>query len=359
MAKSMHSGGVAPKDPAEPNSQNSNAAENSAFQPSSAKSHDQKTSAKHKGTKPGGPKTPAGKKKSAANSLRDGIFSDEVIIEGLGEKFAAYDEMKQYCWNFFQPLDAMEELQFCDFVNNLWRRNRVRRAERRYLQNRVVEVHWEQERQRAAEVDKLKVRFTSLFRDHVIYRHRDLPPELEEVRGQLMNSSLGTTFLLELFGQIDAELEDSGYLAGKFQALFDFCIDSAGRSNVEMLRILHLDAQSGGDDSKYHKIKELTPTGKEAGVKKGGEIRGNMEKVIVASAIHGLTEHQQKLKQIEMSRASSEVCMAVVGQGSSDRFARAETQHERRMYKALSAWMLLRAESAALSLPPAMDDESA
>jgi hypothetical protein len=318
MAKSMHSGGVAPKDPAEPNSQNSNAAENSAFQPSSAKSHDQKTSAKHKGTKPGGPKTPAGKKKSAANSLRDGIFSDEVIIEGLGETNVEYGEMKQYCWDFFQPLNAMEELQFCDFVNNLWRRNRVRRAERRYLQNRVMEVHWEHERQRAAEVDKLKVRFTSMFRDHVIYQHTDLPSQLEEVRGQLMNSSLGTKFLLDLFGHIGAELETSGYLAGKFNALFDFCIGSAGRSNVEILRLLHLDAQSGGDDRKHHKIKELTPeekeaaikigddrkyhkiseltpAEKEAAVKEGRELRGKMEEIIVASQIHDLTEHQQKI----------------------------------------------------------------
>jgi len=355
----MPSGGSAAKNPGVPNSQTTKAGENPAFQPSSGKPHKNESSSKQKGTKSGGPKTPAGKKKSAANSLRDGIFSDEVVIEGLGETEAGYEQMKQYCWDFFQPSNAMEQLQFSDFVNNVWRRRRVRHAERLYLQNRVVEVHWEHERRRSAEVDNLKAHFTSLFRNYVTYRETQLPRELEEVRGKLLNSSSGTDFLLDLFREIMAELEASGHLSGNFATLYDFCIGDAARSKFEILRILPNNrggAQSHGDNTAYPKIKELTQTEREAAIEEGRAIRGELEKAIVASEIRELMERRQKLRQVEISRAEIEVCMSIAGQGSSDRFARAETQHERRMYKALSAWVLLRAKGALPSLPPIGDE---
>ena len=98
----------------------------------------QSKASRKNGSKSKGPKSPTGKKKASQNAIQDGVFSRQVIIEKLGEEKAEFEALKKRLQAFFQPSNVVEEMLVADFIENWWRRERIRRAEAVELRNRLA-----------------------------------------------------------------------------------------------------------------------------------------------------------------------------------------------------------------------------
>jgi hypothetical protein len=72
---------------------------------------------------------------------------------------------------------------------------------------------------------------------------------------------------------------------------------------------------------------------------------------IINAAVGELRRRKQLLEAIEREEAKTAAPMTVVDRDISDRFARAETAVERRMYRALAALAAMRAAPVANFLP--------
>src|SRR3954469_19777942 len=102
-----------------------------------ASSPKQSEASRANGSKSKGPKSVAGKSKVAQNATREGLFSRQVVIEQLGEKQSDFDDLKEQLWDSLQPTNALEEMLVQDFLENWWRRERIRRAETAELRTRA------------------------------------------------------------------------------------------------------------------------------------------------------------------------------------------------------------------------------
>jgi len=124
----------------------------------------QTKASRENGAKSKGPKSKTGKSKAAQNSVKDGVFSRGVVIERLGEKREDLESVKEWLWDFFQPSNSVEQMLVSDFVENWWRRERVRREEELELQNRLELFQLEDDLRRSDKVERLRLRFAVLFR---------------------------------------------------------------------------------------------------------------------------------------------------------------------------------------------------
>ena len=124
----------------------------------------QTKASRENGAKSKGPKSKTGKSKAAQNSVKDGVFSRGVVIEPLGEKREDLESVKKWFWDFFQPSNSVEQMLVSDFVENWWRRERVRREEELELQNRLELFQLEDDLRRSDKVERLRLRFAVLFR---------------------------------------------------------------------------------------------------------------------------------------------------------------------------------------------------
>ena len=81
--------------------------------------------------------------------------------------------------------------------------------------------------------------------------------------------------------------------------------------------------------------------------------------VIATTAINvvaeGLCERKRKLEMIQAAESSSRMWLSTVDPTTSDRFSRAETAAERRMYRAFAALLTLRGKPASNLLPEPKD----
>jgi hypothetical protein len=68
-------------------------------------------------------------------------------------------------------------------------------------------------------------------------------------------------------------------------------------------------------------------------------------------AIGDLDRRKQLLEAVEAEEAKTAVSMTVIDRDISDRFARAETAEERRMYRALAALVAMRGGTPSNLLP--------
>ncbi|MBL8214865.1 MAG: hypothetical protein JNK87_29365 [Bryobacterales bacterium] len=79
------------------------------------------------GAKSKGPKTEAGKKKSAANSVKHGLYSRDIVL--ATEKQSEYDALQREFLDSFAPASVEEHELVIDMVNARWRIRRVERHE--------------------------------------------------------------------------------------------------------------------------------------------------------------------------------------------------------------------------------------
>jgi hypothetical protein len=330
-------------------------------------SFNQTKASRGNGAKSKGPNSKAGKRKSAKNALKDGVFSRGVVIENLGEKQEEFDKVKKLFWNFFRPSNSLEDVLVSDFVENWWRRERVRRAEELELQNRLELDQLKHDLSRSDEVERLRLRFAVLFREYSIGAKfkaaHEIPPELQQVRQDLASTAVGIDFLLLLLKLIAPSPEDAGILSPRRKALLNV-ISGFGHEGTCASLVL----DSVGEISREraakawaskNQIQSQRPPASEAEKKNQGEaIRSARElppELIsrhIEMIIDQLNERKRHLQIMQESEWPNRMATAMVDARISERFWRAETQAERRMYRALWALGAMRSHSPS-DLPPA------
>ena len=88
-------------------------------------------SSRANGARSSGPKTPEGKRRSAANSLRHGLLAKHVVLET--EDRACFDALYAEFIGRFSPSDGVELGVIEEMVNSFWRQRRVWAIETRML----------------------------------------------------------------------------------------------------------------------------------------------------------------------------------------------------------------------------------
>ena len=76
-----------------------------------------------------GPRTPEGKARSARNSFKHGLYSQQLIIEG--EDPAEFDQLRATLRAEHQPLHSTEEILVDELAQHFWRMRRFRALEAR------------------------------------------------------------------------------------------------------------------------------------------------------------------------------------------------------------------------------------
>jgi hypothetical protein len=115
------------------------------------------------GSKSKGPKSQAGKSKAAQNAIQDGVFARQIVIEQLGEKQAEFEKTKKLLWDFFQSSNTVEEMLVSDYVENWWRRERIRRSEAIELRNRLAALNLRSQFEAEDKVEALGARPVSVM----------------------------------------------------------------------------------------------------------------------------------------------------------------------------------------------------
>jgi len=82
-----------------------------------------------------GPKTEIGKRKSAQNALKHGLFSNSPVIEGLNEDAEEYNQLKILMHMELRPKDAVQTHLVQKIVDSLWRYRRVINSEKSAYQS--------------------------------------------------------------------------------------------------------------------------------------------------------------------------------------------------------------------------------
>ena len=390
-------------------------------------SNPSKQSKSSRKSKSPGPKSKAGKQQSAQNAVKDGAFSRGIVIERLGERRADFEHAKQMFWGFFQPSNPLEEMLVSDFVENWWRRERVRRAEEEELHNRLKLDQIKNDLKRSDEVEELRLRFAVLFESYsainvMHQRPQDIPPELQDVLSQLASTALGIDFLILLAKMIASSVEHTEILTQRDRALLGLILGHGNEGTSAALVMYpaseirsQLSEQRAQESAKHRNSKHQTPavpspsplsaiaesksiaesdkkdqkqaipSADESGSKAGAvdsdpspasiseskppaesdkkpsekatrwkdELRSQIDKTRVEIVLHQLNERKRKLDEIDQGERANLMATAIVDPKIFERFSRAETQAERRMYRALAALTAMRSQSIPNLLPAA------
>ena len=186
----------------------------------------QTKASRRNGSNSKGPKSHKGKARASQNAVKDGVFSRQVVIPQLGEEKTAFEAVKKRVWDEMRPAGVLEEMLVSDYVENWWRRERVRRAEQLDLETRTEVHHIRNRIEREDEVEKLKARFLVLYGRRITPTERESEEtiiELEEVRAKLLSTSKGAGFLLEKLNKLREWVKKEGILSPEEEMLVEAC----------------------------------------------------------------------------------------------------------------------------------------
>jgi len=371
-----------------------------------------------------GPISSEGKNKVRLNAFKEGLFSTRVVIESAGECVQEFQEMKCAIWQELRPAGALEELLAADFLEDWWRRRRVRGAEWEELKDRLEVLDKRDYLRRIDQVESLKVQFRLLC-VRTMDGASDLIFELESVRAKLASSSFGVNFLLRTLESLEEDVRRKGWLSAESEVILKACggfqneivsefikinrIETPRPSEMTALeRLSHkageckkgesevkrsgkthkkafnhkqileeMAAELKGEDALLQKILHSCLSEKPLDIKKllrmlqvdevsqdersreftsrcisepNGSGKGILL-VFLQSLKADLQARQKYILDIERSVRHRRSAMAICS-ARADRFARAETTYERRMYRALAALSQLRSKRLEIkSLP--------
>jgi hypothetical protein len=170
------------------------------------------------GRKSKGPVSPQGKGRTRLNALKQGLFSQELMVESAGESPQEADALLSEVWGYFQPRDPVTKLLVHDFFNSWWRLQRPRRCETAEIRRRTETARYRRHYEKISEADSLKGRF---MRDYVKLcsppsekaDQEALSLSLGETRKQLAQTSLGLKFLIGLVQPIEKTVETWGFFS--------------------------------------------------------------------------------------------------------------------------------------------------
>lgn len=317
-----------------------------------------------------GPTSLAGKQKAAQNAVRDGIFSRRIVIEQLGETREDFEQLKRAYFDYLQPSGALEEQFVTDLTENSFLRERARRGEEDERRNHLETFQSEYDLRRTDQLDILRARFIEQLETYV--RSCDptcgrLPHELDAARRDLMSMSEGVDFLLMLLEEIKAAFERSGMLTEKYSALFQAIRGSSHPLDIRN-RIEHLtmDNDSTAPSSTgapvqeeiSHSTHDLAKHDKSPSEIKSDPVTAGLA-AFISSVAEWLHDRKRKLERIEEGQIQKEIALIMLDPSPSERFSRAETARERKMYRALGGLAGVRALAPSPSLSGASRDKIA
>src|ERR1017187_623955 len=311
--------------------------------------------------KPPGPTTPRGKSYSRNNALKDGLFSKEVVVTAAGERVENFKRFEAWVWDSVQPDGAIEEILTNDVVVNWWGRQRVRRCQSAELQNRLQNLKAHDLYLRSDEIEPLKLRFQVCLERYQSTTASTPPGDLEQIvtglenaRRQLAATSLGLEFLINKVSAVKEEAESNGQISAASEVTLLAC---AGLTNdlapycrwMNWINVIE-SAQAvergharrrGGIGQTKEVEPEKAKRVQSGGQREAGESSKAELKFVLVSTIENVERElelrKQVLEAIEKSYDKTRVAAAVLPADSTcDRFARAETAYDRRLYRALA-----------------------
>jgi hypothetical protein len=171
----------------------------------------QSEASRRNGSKSKGPKSRAGKQKVKRNALKDALFAKDVVVEEAGESHEEFNRFRTKMFKILQPT-PIAEIFFNDFVENWWRRQRVRRAETVSLQCETASLRAKLDK--TNDVERLGFQFMDILiriaggeKLESSFRR-----EWDECRIKLSESSLGLHRLQKAFEDVESEVERTGKL---------------------------------------------------------------------------------------------------------------------------------------------------
>jgi hypothetical protein len=173
-----------------------------------------------------GPKSAEGKQKARLNAVKDGLFSKALVIERLGEQQEDFDNIKDAVWDSFQPVGILEEMLVADYLENWWRRQRVRRAGSADLESRLRTLGTREEVEPATLYAKFILLASNYATAHTASpRHdkREILAQLEEMQEQLTTTFFGLTCLVDMMKDIEEEAASQGQLSATSVAQISAC----------------------------------------------------------------------------------------------------------------------------------------
>lgn len=309
------------------------------------------------GRKSQGPKSPNGKQRAAQNAVRDGIFSRQIVVRELGETREQFDDLKRSVFECIQPEGALEAQWAMDLTENLFVRERVRRAEEAERNNRLKAFQLENELRRSDELGELKQRFVVQLEDHVCNidpSFPETPEDLEKTRRELMSTSEGVDFLLELLDRVEDSVKDRGVLSAQQALLFkvirgsDYPVDVLNRIDRLILEDYSAANSTGAAEPSE---REIDAHGNDVPEDDnvwpaGSEILSKARVIFINAVGELLRERKEKLKMIEDAETQKQITLIMLDPSPCERFSRAETSRERKMYRAFAAITSLRSTTA-------------
>jgi hypothetical protein len=346
------------------------------------------------GSKGNGPTSPEGKQKVKLNAMKDALFTKEIVVEGAGERAEDFERLKQEMWDLLQPATTLEEMFVVDFIENRWRMQRVRRAESLELKNRIRLADWTNSRAGqvlgSRKLSLLKANFFACFEKYLILsRTRDsldalkTQEELEEFRSKLASTSEGVQFLIDQLTSVEKEAQSVGYFGVPSANLVlaccgfrdEFALRCVGASLKRIVELKRAEPKKEQDTTKANSVDVKLPNSAseaqateseepekegQAGEPKESDNLPDLDdfRQVLVEAIKILIDRYRTRKLIldEVKEVKKEVraALALLPEGA-DRFSRAETTFERRMYRALAMLFTIREADdrrASLLLPP-------
>lgn len=314
------------------------------------------------GSKSGGPVSSAGKHCVRLNALRDGLFSQDIVIESAGERVADFEALKKHMWEFLNPMNPLEEMLVTDIVENYWRRRRVRRCETTELDNKFRAQETRDGLKRAERLETLRVEFSACFQTLLGTTAQGLCWD-KRVREELASTSLGMDHLIDWMVGVEEQVTADGYLSKKSAEIMRACgIDiptivscemwsSYAEEEFEQIPQDGMSEESSANPSQVDTDQGTTENKKPKRYGRKSPASKMLMKA-VREAIASLEERKKTLESIEQMEARTRSAAALLPADSIDRFSRAETTFERRMYRALGALLSLRgAAGSGMKLP--------
>jgi hypothetical protein len=328
------------------------------------------------GAKSTGPKSADGKKKSGQNALKNGFFSKDVVVTAAGERVEDFESFEAAVWDWAQPDDFMQEILTNDFVENWWRRRRVRRCESAELTNRLDNLQIQDLYLRSDEIEPVKTRFQLFLERYQAATARtpsgelnEIVTELEHTRSKLASTSLGLDFLITKVNAVKSEAQSAGQMSDASEAALRACAGLA-TDFAKYCRKVNLinktesakaaeRAQAGqrGGTGQTNVVEPEKGKGDEGSKTEAGERNEAESRTMLVLMIETI-ELQLKGKKlllaaIERGQGKARFAAAVLPADSTcDRFSRAETAFDRRLYRALAALLTIKqAKDPAKILP--------
>jgi hypothetical protein len=308
------------------------------------------------GSKSKGPRSSSGKNKVRHNALSFGLCAKDIIVESAGERLEDFEALKARMWSFFNPVDPLEEMLVADIVENHWRRRRVRQCEATELNNKFRAQELRDRIQRAERLESLKLDFLIGFQSLLGTTTQGSCWD-DRVREELASTSMGMDDLIGWMAGVEEQVTADGYMSKRSEAMMRACgidilttvickeFSSMAQEEFEQIPQDGVSEESLSANESQMDTNQGTTGNEKPKHRRRKSLATKTLLREIRKAIATLEDRKRTLESVEQMEARTRTAEALLPVDSVDRFSRAETAFERRMYRALGTLLALRGAS--------------